>query len=38
MVTRGYNARRGIVLMKVLMAVAIVGLLWAIVQPAFRLP
>ena len=32
------NARAGVTLVKVMIAVAIVGLLWAIALPAFRLP
>jgi hypothetical protein len=38
MMPRGCNARGGVVLVKVMMAVAIIGLLWAIVLPAVRLP
>jgi Tfp pilus assembly protein PilE len=35
---RERNARTGFTLVKAMIAVAIVGLLWAIALPAFRLP
>jgi Tfp pilus assembly protein PilE len=35
---RGHKACTGAMLVKAMIAVAIVGLLWAIVLPAFRVP
>jgi Tfp pilus assembly protein PilE len=38
MAIEGRNARAGTALVKTMVAVAIVGLLWAIALPSFRLP